>query len=57
MHLYKNGAKGGTVYVDGSRNAQVLSLTDDSDQDRVKYSVGIKFPKTKKKIEIKFYLF
>ncbi len=26
MHLYKNGAKGGTVYVDGSRNAQVLSL-------------------------------
>lgn len=31
MHLYKNGAKGGTVYVDGSRNAQVLSLTDDSE--------------------------
>ncbi len=31
MRLYKNSAKGGTVYVDGSRNAQVLSLTDDSE--------------------------
>ena len=26
MSLYDNGAKGGTVYVDGSRNSQVLSL-------------------------------
>jgi ribonucleoside-diphosphate reductase alpha chain len=29
MFLYKNGAKGGTVYVDGSRDAQVLTLKKD----------------------------
>ncbi len=37
MRLYDNGAKGGTVYVDGSRNAQVLSIdNDDKKSDIVK---------------------
>lgn len=33
--LYKGGAKGGTVYVDGSRDAQVLSLTNDEEEKEV----------------------
>lgn len=30
--LYKGGAKGGTVYVDGSRDSQVLTLSNDEDK-------------------------
>lgn len=32
MRLYKGGAKGGTVYVDGSRDAQVLTLSKEEDE-------------------------
>ena len=32
MRLYRGGAKGGTVYVDGSRDSQVLTLSKDEDE-------------------------
>jgi ribonucleoside-diphosphate reductase alpha chain len=41
--LYKGGAKGGTVYVDGSRDAQVLTLTnEENDLDKVNVDEAIK---------------
>ena len=33
MRLYKGGAKGGTVYVDGSRDSQVLTLKKEDKKD------------------------
>ncbi len=35
IRLYKGGAKGGTVYVDGSRDAQVLSLTKEEKSTQI----------------------
>lgn len=37
--LYKGGAKGGTVYVDGSRDAQVLTLTNAESQVSVQLNI------------------
>ena len=34
MRLYKGGAKGGTVYVDGSRDSQVLTLRKEDKKDK-----------------------
>src|SRR5699024_923179 len=41
--LYKGGAKGGTVYVDGSRDSQVLSISSDdkADNERVEESAEV----------------
>ncbi len=42
QRLYAGGAKGGTVYVDGSRDSQVLTLTrDDTDKPRKPKQVDI----------------
>ncbi len=54
MRLYRGGAKGGTVYVDGSRDAQVLSLTNEENQveqlDLVKdFDVPVKVVQTENK--------
>lgn len=43
MRLYKGGAKGGTVYVDGSRDSQVLTLKKDSKEVQVDITdLGVK---------------
>lgn len=44
MNLYKKGAKGGTVYVDGSRDSQVLSLEKEENlfsEEFTKQGIGL----------------
>ncbi|MEG0686102.1 MAG: vitamin B12-dependent ribonucleotide reductase, partial [Erysipelotrichales bacterium] len=52
--LYKGKAKGGTVYVDGSRDSQVLSLTnDDTPQEQLALLDDVKGSKPKEATEFR----
>lgn len=44
--LYKGGAKGGTVYVDGSRDSQVLTLTNEQSATSVQLPLSDDLPIT-----------
>jgi ribonucleoside-diphosphate reductase alpha chain len=45
--LYKGGAKGGTVYVDGSRDAQVLTLKAEEAFEQTEIDLGMEEEKKK----------
>jgi ribonucleoside-diphosphate reductase alpha chain len=45
--LYKGGAKGGTVYVDGSRDAQVLTLKAEEAFEQTEIDLGMEEEKSK----------
>ena len=51
INLYKGGAKGGTVYVDGSRDAQVLSLNKEETKEQTNIEVENKDTISKEQLE------
>ncbi|KAB2493623.1 vitamin B12-dependent ribonucleotide reductase [Priestia endophytica] len=52
--LYKGGAKGGTVYVDGSRDAQVLSLKAEDNSFEEETETKVSVQKTKEAEEVTY---
>ena len=52
--LYKGGAKGGTVYVDGSRDAQVLSLKAEDNSFEEETDTKVSVQKTKEAKEVTY---
>lgn len=51
--LFKGGAKGGTVYVDGSRDSQVLTLkAERSDVEQTELELGIEVKEDKPKVVV-----
>lgn len=51
MELYKHGCKGGTIYVDGSRDEQILSLAENNEEVENEAPEIVEQPKVKGKYD------